>query len=323
MTRATDRPVVIVTGASFGIGAATARLFADRGWAVVLAARSAERIEALAREIEQAGGRALAVPTDVTDQEQVNHLVEHTLATFGRVDALINNAGRGMFGTVASLDVGQLEELFRLNVFAPVALLQAVVPTMRQQGNGVIVNVSSVMENMPFPLAGGYTASKAALAHLSDVARAELAHTGIAVVRVVPGMTRTAFREHIVPAGSADDIRVEALEWLRRRDAGVAPERVAEAIWEAVHSRPRRLYVTLADAVMSEAIRLMPGPFNWLVTLLLRRYTPPASRHSTNHRGRAKVWGAVAVAALAATGHLLYHRGLRPRRWAQKDGGGA
>ena len=121
-----QKQVVIITGASGGIGEATARLFGARGWAVVLAARSAEKLGQIAGEIRDKGGTALAVPTDVTQAEDRTHLVATAIETFGRVDALVNNAGMGLSGTVETLDIDDLGYVMQLNVLAPVAMIQGV-----------------------------------------------------------------------------------------------------------------------------------------------------------------------------------------------------
>jgi NADP-dependent 3-hydroxy acid dehydrogenase YdfG len=188
-----DGTVSIVTGASSGIGEATARLLASQGARVVVAARRAERLRSLADQLPG----ALAVPTDVTDGAQVRHLVERTLEHHGRIDALVNNAGQGLHVPIADLHPDDLRAVFDLNVIAPLALLRAVLPSMRAQGRGAVVNVSSATSLRVIPGLGGYAATKAALNLLSHTARLELADAGIAVSVVYPKLTATEFHEHL------------------------------------------------------------------------------------------------------------------------------
>ncbi len=283
MKQSNRERVVIVTGASGGIGEATARFFAQNGWAVVLAARSEEKVQDIVREIEASGGLALAVKTDVTDYLAVEALVEKTLERFDRIDAVVNNAGRGSFGTVASLDLEELENLFRLNVFAPVAVMRAVVPAMRQRGGGVIVNVSSQVENIATPFLGSYAASKISLSYLSDAARIELDHAGIAVTNVLPGLTDTGFGGNTDRIGSTDDFILKD-GFSAGPGGGVTPEKVAETIWEAVHKKPRQMSVSTGDRIGGAFARRMPGTVNrllrWGVTRYVPRegYTPPTPR---------------------------------------------
>ncbi|HUI02248.1 MAG TPA: SDR family oxidoreductase [Acidimicrobiales bacterium] len=183
----------VVTGASSGIGAATARLLAAQGSKVVLAARRAERIGALAAEFPG----ALAVPTDVTDPAQVRRLVEQALERHGRVDVVVNDAGQGLHVPVADLDPEDLRAVFDLNVVGPLNVLQAVLPSMRAQGAGAVVNVSSATSLRVIPGLGGYAATKAALNLLSATARLELAGAGIALSVVYPRLTATEFHEHL------------------------------------------------------------------------------------------------------------------------------
>lgn len=189
----TDGAVSVVTGASSGIGAATARLLAAQGSKVVLAARRAERIGALAAELPG----ALAVPTDVTDPAQVRRLVEQALERHGRVDVVVNDAGQGLHVPVADLDPEDLRAVFDLNVVGPLNVLQAVLPSMRAQGAGAVVNVSSATSLRVIPGLGGYAATKAALNLLSATARLELAGAGIALSVVYPRLTATEFHEHL------------------------------------------------------------------------------------------------------------------------------
>lgn len=180
---------VIVTGASSGIGEATARLLHAAGAHPVLAARRADRLEALSAELDG----ALAVTTDVTKADDVARLIEATLARHGRIDGLVNNAGVSLHRPLDQLDLEQFSEVLALNVVSIVALTQAVLPAMREQGSGRIVNVSSGTTRMVLPGVGAYAATKSALNMLSAVSRVELASDGIAVSLVLPSITATEF----------------------------------------------------------------------------------------------------------------------------------
>ena len=189
--------VVIVTGASSGIGAATARLAGGRGATVVLAARRAERIDALAAELPD----ALAVPTDLRDPVQIVRMVGATLDRFGRVDVLVNDAGQGLHVPVEQIRLDDLRAVTELNFYAPLLAMQAVIPAMRKQGGGAIVNVSSMTSRMVLPGVGGYSATKSALNMLSAVARKELAPDGIVVSIVYPAVTATEFHQSLAAGG--------------------------------------------------------------------------------------------------------------------------
>jgi NAD(P)-dependent dehydrogenase (short-subunit alcohol dehydrogenase family) len=223
-----DGSVAIVTGASSGIGEATARLAAAAGARLVLAARRTERLEALAGELP---GEALVITTDMRDPAQVRRMVDAAAERYGRVDVLVNNAGQGYHVPVEVITLEDMQAVIELNVYGPLVAMQAVVPLMRRQGGGAIVNVSSGTVRMPrMQGVGGYAATKAALGALSTAARNELAADGIAVSIVYPFVTATEFHTSL-RAGQ-----------LRQRPVGTAwappgpPERVAEAILGLVRS---------------------------------------------------------------------------------------
>jgi len=155
---------VVITGASSGIGAAAVRAFAAEGANVVLAARSKDDIMKLATEIP---GRSLAIPTDISNQGDVQKMVERTLDTYKQIDILVNNAGVGIIGPVETLSIPDLERIMTVNVLGALSTIQAVVPHMRQRRRGQIINVSSVVGCHALPYAGGYAASKAALDRLT------------------------------------------------------------------------------------------------------------------------------------------------------------
>ena len=243
--------VALVTGASSGIGEATARTLAERGAAVTLVARNEERLGFITREISAAGGQALALETDVTDKDSVRDTVERTVEQFGTLDILVNNAGLGLSGRVAELRPEDLRYVFEVNMLGPLNCLQASLPHMRRGGR--IINVSSVVGKRAIPKVGGYCATKFALNALSDSLRVEVADRGITVTSVYPGTTRTAFREN------SRRTKDEKRGW---RPKGITPEKVAEKISDAAENGGRDLYVTLPDRLFIVGTTLAPGLFD-------------------------------------------------------------
>jgi NADP-dependent 3-hydroxy acid dehydrogenase YdfG len=213
--------VVVVTGASSGIGEATARLAARHGARLVLAARRGDRLEALAAELDE----AVAVTTDLRDPAQVRGMVDRAVAAYGTVDVLVNNAGQGLHVPVEQLRLEDVVAVTELNVYGPLLAMQAAIPPMREAGGGHIVNVSSGTTLLTPAGTGGYTATKAALNVLSTAARSELADEGIVVSTVYPFVTATEFHDRL-RAGSGPPRR-PGLE-------PQPPEEVAEAILDLV-----------------------------------------------------------------------------------------
>lgn len=197
--------VVIVTGASAGIGEATARRLARGGAKVVITARRQDRLDALARELDPSGANFLPVAGDITSESDRRSLVDATLAKFGRIDALVNNAGYGTRGPVEIVPVELIRKNYETNIFSLIALTQRVIPTMRTQGGGCVVNIGSVAGRIARPLSSIYDSTKHALEALTDGLRGELKPFGIRVSLVRPGFIVTEFID-AANAASADVI---------------------------------------------------------------------------------------------------------------------
>ena len=251
--------VAIITGASGGIGEASARALAARGAAVVLAARNGERLRFLEHEIQAAGGWALAVETDVSNEESVGAMVERVARELGSLDVLVNNAGLGLSGRVAELRVADLRYLFEVNLVGALHCIEAALPLMPRGGR--IINVSSVVGKRAIPYVGGYCATKAALNALSDALRVEVAGKGITVTSVYPGTTRTAFREN------SRRTRDEERGW---RPRGIPPSRVAEKIADAAEKGGRDVYITLPDRLFVAGTTFFPHLFDRLLRFWAR-----------------------------------------------------
>lgn len=229
-----NQAVMIVTGASSGIGAATARAAAAAGARLVLAARRAERLRELAEQLPD----AIAVPCDVTDHAQLRAVAAAALEAYGRIDVLVNNAGQGLHTPLEDVDPEDFRAILDLNVVAPLAAMQAVLPAMRSQGAGSIVNVSSGTTLRVLPGAGAYAASKAALNMLSAVARVEFAEAGIAVSTVYPFVTATEF--HAALRAGSGPVEPSGEAPVRRGPRAQRPEQVAEVILGLVRTGAER-----------------------------------------------------------------------------------
>ncbi len=221
--------VIIITGASSSIGLATVRQLSALGAQLVLAARDAAALHALEEELP----RSLAVPADVTDPDDAVGLVEATIARFGRVDVLVNNAGRAMAKPVEHIDPAEYGALLELNVLAPLRLMQLVIPLMREQGGGQIVNISSRASTKHMPFIAGYASTKSALNTLSLTAREELAKDGISVSIIKPGIVDTEFGQD-TPSPDPDVLRHAADGTLLPHV--IAPTAVAAAVADVIRS---------------------------------------------------------------------------------------
>ena len=220
--------VVAITGASSGIGEATARLLADRGAAVVLGARRADRLDKLAEEIRESGGRAVAVATDVTRPEDLRRLVDRAVTQFGRLDVLVSNAGISKIGPVADLDVSGWSAMIDVNLRGVLHGIAAALPVFRRQRHGHLVTTVSTAGLKIVPTMAVYAATKNAVRTLLEGLRQESTDGVLRTTAVSPGYIRTEL------ADSIDDPEVR--EQIRRNsDAfAIAPDAVARAIAFAI-----------------------------------------------------------------------------------------
>lgn len=187
--------VVVLTGASAGIGREMALQLAAEGAWLVLAARDGARLEALAAECERSGGRAVAVPTDVGDPAQCAALIDRAAETFGRIDTLVNNAGIGMWARFDEVeDLSVFEKVMRVNYLGPVWLTHRALPHLKR-ARGRIVGISSLTGKTGVPTRSGYAASKHAMTGFFDSLRIELDGTGVSVTMIYPGFVATEIRE--------------------------------------------------------------------------------------------------------------------------------
>jgi short-subunit dehydrogenase len=254
---------VIVTGASSGIGEALARAWGRRGATVVLAARDEAGLGRTAREVEAAGGRPIVQRADVTVEEDRVRLVERARTDTGRIDVLVNNAGRGYYGSVANIGVADLEALLALNVVAPLRLAQLALDPLTRTG-GTIVMLSSVAGVVSGPRMGAYAASKFALEALSMALRAELGGTGVKVLVVRPGPVDTPFRENSVTTDGRAGVR------LQRAEVQTADD-VADQVLAAVDRGRAVVETTRFVRLASATARIAPAAMRWISAAMASR----------------------------------------------------
>ncbi|MEZ0581188.1 SDR family NAD(P)-dependent oxidoreductase [Nocardioides sp. MH1] len=260
---------VLITGCSSGIGEATALRLVRKGWDVHATARRPETLSALA----EAGCSTLAL--DVTDEDSMTTAVAAVLDSRGRIDALVNNAGYSQSGALESIDLTDVRRQFETNVFGLIRLAQLVLPAMRRQRSGRIVNIGSMGGRLTFPGGGAYHASKYAVEALSDALRFEVAGFGIGVVLVEPGLITTRFDEKVaaeMPEGSGPYAAFNAAVLKSTLEAydgpmaklGGPPEAVARTIEKALtKKRPRARYLVPPSAYGAIASRRMMPDRAW------------------------------------------------------------
>src|SRR5580692_6596901 len=247
--------VVVVTGASMGIGEAIAKTFAEEGASVMLLSRDVARAEAARTRIGLAD-RTAALACDVRNSEEIDRVLALTLHHFKRVDVWVNNAGRGLMDSVAQVEAPAIHDLFETNFFGAISAMQAVIPVMRQQGGGSIINISSVAGHIPLPFHATYSATKFALNAMGKAAGVELKKDGIHVLTVCPGYVRTAFGENAVRGNELKQVRPGSVR-------GISAERVARATLRGYLKQKREVIVPWTMYMPVRIYQHFPALVEW------------------------------------------------------------
>lgn len=247
--------VAVITGASMGIGEAIAALFAGRGAKVVLLSRDTARAEAARSRVAHPES-TLALACDVRHREEIDRVIALTLHHFGRIDIWVNNAGHGIFDSVAEVDMASCRETFETNLFGTLAGSQAVIPLMKQQGGGAIINISSVAGHIPLPFHSIYSATKFAMNAIGKAARIELRSAGINVLTVCPGYVRTEFGANAVRGRELKQVRPSSVR-------GITTERVARAVLRGYEKQKREVIVPWTMHPVIKLYQLFPGLVEW------------------------------------------------------------
>jgi NADP-dependent 3-hydroxy acid dehydrogenase YdfG len=256
--------VVIITGASSGIGKATALAFTAEGAITVLASRNEGKLKLVADEIERAGGKTSVVPTDVSDPLQINSMVDQVMASYGRVDVLFNNAGKSFVGPIDGSDfVENAKEMFGLDYLGVVYGVRAVLPIMKKQGFGHILNMSSVVGKKAFPEFGAYSSMMHAISGFTDSLRQELAGTPVSVSIVHPALTQTALLERVDPARMPPPFRYFT---------PISPEQVAQKIVDGVYRKKEKLIVPGQPKVLLFLDALSTRLGDWFVRQFSKKW---------------------------------------------------
>lgn len=238
--------VVLITGASEGIGAACAAAFRKRGARLALTARGEHKLR------EVAGPDELMVPGDLTEAETRQRIMDSTIACYGRLDVLINNAGVGLYGSTCDIPMSQAKALFELNFFVPLAMTQLATAVMRRGRSGTIVNAGSIAGKIVLPWMTLYSASKHALGAMTSGLRMELQREGIHLMEVCPGYVNTNFQSHVI-AGTPP----AAMQ--RNRPLSVTMEQCAESIVRGVERNARTVVTPASGWLAIAAARLFPA----------------------------------------------------------------
>ncbi|MDR7280937.1 SDR family oxidoreductase [Catenuloplanes atrovinosus] len=254
LSRPLSQSTIVITGASGGIGAATARALAGRGASVVLAARGTDALGRVAEDCRAAGGRALAVPTDVTDPAAVADLATRAAASAGRIDGWVNNATEAAYGLLGDVPPEEFRRVVEVNLLGTAYGMRAALPHLRAAGGGVIVNNASVLAEVTMPYMSSYNAAKHGVRGLSDTVRQELRHEPwgrrISVCTVLPATIDTPFFAHAANHSGREPTPPPPV---------YPPGVVARAIVRMLEHPRRETYAGLAAALLGYQWRLMPG----------------------------------------------------------------
>jgi short-subunit dehydrogenase len=255
--------VAVITGSSMGIGEAIAKFFADEGASVVLLSRDAGRAEAARQRIGNPD-HTLALSCDVRNREEIDRVLGLALHHFRKIDIWVNNAGHGLLDSVAHADPAAYRETFDTNLFGALQAMQAVIPVMKQQGEGTIINISSVAGHIPLPFHGIYSATKFALNAAGKAARLELTQSGIHVLTVCPGYVRTDFGANALRGGEQKQVRPGSVR-------GISADRVARAVLRGYLKRKREVVVPWTMHPVIKLYQLFPGLVEWGMSKMLKR----------------------------------------------------
>ncbi|MBF2055670.1 MAG: SDR family oxidoreductase [Cyanobacterium sp. T60_A2020_053] len=259
---------VLITGSSQGIGRSTAKLFASKGYNIVLAARTFERLSSVAQEIESLGVKALPIACDVTDSEQVNILMDKALTKFGHIDLLINNAGICMTAPMEKTTLEDWQRILNVNLWGYIYPIYALLPHFLERKQGTIVNVGSFGGKMPLPNMTAYCTSKYAVTGLTETLRLELEPKGIQVCGVHPSVTNSDFLSRAVfRSGNEqqEDVMRQQMKEMLKSPLASQPEDVAKAIWEVVQ-HPSPSVIVGSGALMTSIYSWFPGLTQWLMS---------------------------------------------------------
>jgi short-subunit dehydrogenase len=245
-----------------GIGEAIAKSFADLGAGVVMLSRDAVRVEAARGRIGHAE-RTLAMACDVRHREDLDRAIGLTLHHFQRIDVWVNNAGHGLLDSVAEMDMAAYREMFDTNFFGAVSAMQAVIPVMRQQGGGTVINISSVAGHIPIPFHAAYSATKFAMNAIGKAAGVELKKDAIHVLTVCPGYVRTAFGENAVRGNELKRVSPGSVK-------GITAERVARATLQGYLKQKREVVVPWTMHIPLKIYQLFPGLVEWTMARMAK-----------------------------------------------------
>jgi NAD(P)-dependent dehydrogenase (short-subunit alcohol dehydrogenase family) len=248
---------ILITGASSGIGRATALHFAENGWNVAATLREPHQADPILQH-PQIGLFAL----DVTNPDSIAQAITHTLSRYRKIDVLLNNAGYGLFGPIEAVSSQQIQQQFATNLFGLVEVTQQVLPVMRAAGEGLILNVSSIIGRMALPYASSYIATKFAVEGLSESMRYELEPFHIRVKMIEPGSISTEFGKGSMQMAVSDPYRTSMNKFLgvftKANAAGARPEEVAKVIFRAANDSSNRLRYLAKPGPFYRLNRILP-----------------------------------------------------------------